>query len=216
MKEFELDQYAAWVIWSTEAPLKRAHEVLRPRVHTCQHLKIKNLTLMCAKHTSRARSAKSLAAGVQGPLKGPGSSRVVEALWCYLALFFTIWPHWMSYTSMIKIMHILLNELLYKFIMYVCVCVYVCECVCVYLCIYLYMYINIWIIMGRAQGQCPFIWSSRGQGFLITRNGKRWQKFSLFLIQRIPISSAQTSRLFFEPGTDGIAPIGNRCPDIFI
>ena len=32
----------------------------------------------------------------------------------------------------------------------------VCECVCVYLCIYLYMYINIWIIMGWAQGQCPF------------------------------------------------------------
>ena len=58
---------------------------------------------------------------------------------------------------MIKIMHILLNELLLKFIMYVCVCVYVCvcECVCVSVCIYLYMYINIWIIMGRAQGQCP-------------------------------------------------------------
>ena len=29
---------------------------------------------MCAKRTSRAQSAKSLAAGVQGPLKGPGSS----------------------------------------------------------------------------------------------------------------------------------------------
>ena len=43
---------------------------------------------MCAKHTSRARSAKSLAAWVQGPLKGPGSSRVVEALWCYLSLIF--------------------------------------------------------------------------------------------------------------------------------
>ena len=29
---------------------------------------------LCAKHTTRARSAKSLTAGVQGPLKGPGSS----------------------------------------------------------------------------------------------------------------------------------------------
>ena len=29
---------------------------------------------VCAKHTTRARSAKSLTAGVQGPLKGPGSS----------------------------------------------------------------------------------------------------------------------------------------------
>ena len=28
--------------------------------------------------------------------------------------------------------------------------------------------------------------------------------------------SAETSRLFFEPGTDGIAPIGNRCPDFLI
>ena len=41
---------------------------------------------MCAKRTSRARSAKSLAAGVQGPLKGPGSSRVLDALWCYISL----------------------------------------------------------------------------------------------------------------------------------
>ena len=28
--------------------------------------------------------------------------------------------------------------------------------------------------------------------------------------------SAETSRLFFEPGTDGIAPIGNRCPKFLI
>ena len=28
-----------------------------------------------------------------------------------------------------------------------------------------------------------------------------------------PNSSAETSRLFCKPGTDGIAPIGNRCPD---
>ena len=62
-------------------------------MHTCQHLKIKNLTLMCAKRTSRARSAKSLAAGVQGPLKGPGSSRVIDALWCYLSLIFDIYDH---------------------------------------------------------------------------------------------------------------------------
>ena len=27
-------------------------------------------------------------------------------------------------------------------------------------------------------------------------------------------TSAETSRLFFEPGTDGIAPIGNQCPDL--
>ena len=32
---------------------------------------------MCAKRTSRAQSAKSLAAGVQGPRKGPGSSWVI-------------------------------------------------------------------------------------------------------------------------------------------
>ena len=38
------------------------------------------------KRTSRARSAKSLAAGVQGPLKGPGSSGVIDALWCNLSL----------------------------------------------------------------------------------------------------------------------------------
>ena len=31
-------------------------------------------------------SAKSLAAGVQGPLKGPGSSGVIDALWCNLSL----------------------------------------------------------------------------------------------------------------------------------
>ena len=41
---------------------------------------------MCAKHTLRARSAKSLAAGVRGPLKGPGSSGVIDALWCNLSL----------------------------------------------------------------------------------------------------------------------------------
>ena len=33
-----------------------------------------------------ARSAKSLAAGVQGPLKAPGSSGVLDALWCNLCL----------------------------------------------------------------------------------------------------------------------------------
>ena len=52
---------------------------------------------MCAKRTSRARSAKSLAAGVQGPPKGPGSSGVLDALWCnlspileHLNLFFSV------------------------------------------------------------------------------------------------------------------------------
>ena len=40
----------------------------------------------CAKRTSRAWSAKSLAAMVQGPLKGPGSSGVIDALWCNLSL----------------------------------------------------------------------------------------------------------------------------------
>ena len=42
---------------------------------------------MCAKRTSRARSAKSLSAGVQGPLKGPGSSGVLDALSCNLSIF---------------------------------------------------------------------------------------------------------------------------------
>ena len=41
---------------------------------------------MCTERTSQARSAKSLAAGVQGPLKGPGSSGVLDALWCNLSL----------------------------------------------------------------------------------------------------------------------------------
>ena len=36
--------------------------------------------------TSRARSPKFLTAGVHGLLKGPGSSRVFEALSCYLSL----------------------------------------------------------------------------------------------------------------------------------
>ena len=38
--------------------------------------------------------------------------------------------------------------------------------------------------------------------------GEEWDIFIYF--------SAETSRLFFEPGTDGIAPIGNRCPDFLI
>jgi hypothetical protein len=37
----------------------------------CNIFRVQNL---CSKHTTRARSAKSLTAGVQGPLKGPGSS----------------------------------------------------------------------------------------------------------------------------------------------
>ena len=36
------------------------------------------------------------------------------------------------------------------------------------------------------------------------------------IISNNVVTSAETSRLFFEPGTDGIAPIGNRCPDFFI
>ena len=39
---------------------------------------------------------------------------------------------------MIKIMHILLNELLFKFIMYVCDCVYVCVMMCVCICVSIY------------------------------------------------------------------------------
>ena len=42
---------------------------------------------MCTKRTS-SRSAKSFAAGVQGPLKGPGSSGILDALWCNLSLIF--------------------------------------------------------------------------------------------------------------------------------
>ena len=38
--------------------------------------------------TSQVRSAKSLSAGGRGPLKGPGSSRVLDALWCNLGLIF--------------------------------------------------------------------------------------------------------------------------------
>ena len=37
------------------------------------------------------------------------------------------------------------------------------------------------------------------------------QKVSIFLLNK---GLAETSRLFFEPGTDGIAPIGNRCPTL--
>ena len=39
--------------------------------------------------TLRARKSKSLSAGVQGPLKGPGSSiGFINALSCYLSLIF--------------------------------------------------------------------------------------------------------------------------------
>merc|ERR1712002_1066070 len=55
------------------------------KIQTCKEVLSKQ---MCAKCTSRARNAKSLAAGVQGPLKGPGSSEVLEALWCNIGLFF--------------------------------------------------------------------------------------------------------------------------------
>ena len=71
---------------------------------------------MCEAHIT---STKSLAAGVQGPLKGPGSSRVVEALWCYLSLIFYRMTTLNELHFNDKIMHILLNELLFK----VCVCV---------------------------------------------------------------------------------------------
>ena len=36
--------------------------------------------------SARGRSAKSLTAGVQGPLKGPGSTGALDALSCYLSL----------------------------------------------------------------------------------------------------------------------------------
>ena len=45
-----------------------------------------NQCARAAERTSRARSAKSLTAGVQGPLKGPGSSGVLDALCCNLSL----------------------------------------------------------------------------------------------------------------------------------
>ena len=42
--------------------------------------------IMYAQSTSRAQSVKSITAGIQGLLKGPGSSRVLDALSCYLSL----------------------------------------------------------------------------------------------------------------------------------
>ena len=44
---------------------------------------------MCTQHTSRARSVKSLSAGVNVPLKSPGSPRVLDALSCYVSLILT-------------------------------------------------------------------------------------------------------------------------------
>ena len=41
---------------------------------------------MCAQCTSQAPSAKLLTTRVQGPLKGPGGSRILDALSCYLSL----------------------------------------------------------------------------------------------------------------------------------
>ena len=51
-------------------------------------------------------SAKSHAAGVQGTLKGPGSSGVLDALWCNLSLF---WEHFIRQIySLIFIINLLL------------------------------------------------------------------------------------------------------------
>ena len=40
-----------------------------------------------------ARSARTLAAGVQGLLKGPESSGIVDALWCYISHIFWTFDH---------------------------------------------------------------------------------------------------------------------------
>ena len=45
--------------------------------------------IMSTQRTSQARSVKSLSAGVKGPLEGLGSSRVLDALSCYLSLILT-------------------------------------------------------------------------------------------------------------------------------
>ena len=41
---------------------------------------------MSTQHTSRARSPFNIWPGSEGPLKGPRSSRVLDALSCYLSL----------------------------------------------------------------------------------------------------------------------------------
>ena len=44
---------------------------------------------MCTQRTFPARSVKSIASGVQGLFKGPGSSRVLDDLSWYLSLILT-------------------------------------------------------------------------------------------------------------------------------
>ena len=46
----------------------------------------KSIFARAARITSAKR--EGLSAGVQGPLKGPGSTRVLGALWCNLSLIF--------------------------------------------------------------------------------------------------------------------------------
>ena len=60
-----------------------------------------------------ARSARTLAAGVQGLLKGPESSGIVDAFWCYIykpykPYILNIWPQ-ISCNPRIKIMKIVTN-----------------------------------------------------------------------------------------------------------
>ena len=46
--------------------------------------------------TSPAQTPKSLTAGVQGPLKGPGSSQDFDAFLCYLILIFKAFSYKMG------------------------------------------------------------------------------------------------------------------------
>ena len=51
--------------------------------------KIINNLILCTQRTFRPRSMKSFTTGVQDPFKGPGSSRVLDALSWYLSLILT-------------------------------------------------------------------------------------------------------------------------------
>ena len=66
---------------------------------------------ICARSGHHEHEARSpyIAAGVQGPLKGPGSSGVIDALWCNLSLFWTIYNLFETFfitQNVIKLRHV--------------------------------------------------------------------------------------------------------------
>ena len=69
----------------------------------------------CAQSASRARSAKSLAAGVQGPLKGPGSSGILDALLVQYKPYFEYFYDNFFHSNSSKAIHHELKSTRWKF-----------------------------------------------------------------------------------------------------